>query len=359
MPENLYRRGKTWWGRAQVAGDEHRRSLRTRDRTEARRRLTAWLEDLNRAAYAGEERHTWQEAVVRFTTEVLPDNVKPKTATRYLVSLRQLDALLRDRLVDRPESLPADKRITRTTIADIVSERKKSGATNATIRRDLTAASAVLKACTGWGWRDDNPAKEWDRSHIKERRAPILLPTADEITAAIAAVPATMGQMMALAWRTGMREDEIVTLEHPQVHLPARIDLTKTKTNRPRAIPLTGPITDLAVGTIAGTVRHLKSKLVFWHGDGAGFANFASNFAAQRRSHGIRFRFHHLRHRFAVDYLRAGGNIYDLQQILGHASIKTTELYLDYLTPEEKEQAMHGPAQNPAQVQRFGTDNRA
>jgi integrase len=38
----------------------------------------------------------------------------------------------------------------------------------------------------------------------------------------------------------------------------------------------------------------------------------------------------------AVDYLRDGGSIYDLQQILGHASIKTTEIYLAFLTPAEQ-----------------------
>jgi len=53
-------------------------------------------------------------------------------------------------------------------------------------------------------------------------------------------------------------------------------------------------------------------------------------------------RCHHLRHRFAVEYLRAGGNIYQLQKILGHSSIKTTEIYLNYLTPDEAFQAQHG-----------------
>jgi integrase/recombinase XerD len=43
-----------------------------------------------------------------------------------------------------------------------------------------------------------------------------------------------------------------------------------------------------------------------------------------------------------VDYLRRGGSIYRLQQILGHKSIKTTEDYLVYLTPEEAERAKIG-----------------
>ncbi len=48
------------------------------------------------------------------------------------------------------------------------------------------------------------------------------------------------------------------------------------------------------------------------------------------------FRFHDLRHRHAVDWLKSGRSIYDLQQRLGHGSIKTTEIYLGYLTPNER-----------------------
>jgi integrase/recombinase XerD len=43
---------------------------------------------------------------------------------------------------------------------------------------------------------------------------------------------------------------------------------------------------------------------------------------------GVRCSFHTLRHSFAVNYLRAGGNLYYLQRILGHSSITTTERYL-------------------------------
>jgi len=68
---------------------------------------------------------------------------------------------------------------------------------------------------------------------------------------------------------------------------------------------------------------------------------------AHAKANGVefrRFRFHHLRHRAAVDWLKAGGSIYDLQGRLGHTSIKTTEMYLDYLTPEEIQAAKFGTA---------------
>ena len=37
---------------------------------------------------------------------------------------------------------------------------------------------------------------------------------------------------------------------------------------------------------------------------------------------------HKFRHTFAINYLRAGGNLFDLQRVLGHESTATTELYL-------------------------------
>jgi len=43
------------------------------------------------------------------------------------------------------------------------------------------------------------------------------------------------------------------------------------------------------------------------------------------------FRYHDLRQKFAIDYLKAGGDIYRLSRILGHSSVKTTEIYLGYV----------------------------
>lgn len=55
---------------------------------------------------------------------------------------------------------------------------------------------------------------------------------------------------------------------------------------------------------------------------------------------GVRMSPHTLRHTFAVNYLRAGGNLFYLSKILGHTSITTTQRYLQSLGIEDL-QAVH------------------
>jgi integrase/recombinase XerD len=123
-----------------------------------------------------------------------------------------------------------------------------------------------------------------------------------------------------------------------------------------------------ALAIIDRQPRFLKSPYVFWRGAGVRFRNVDSQFyaavarvarkAAQAGTAFRRFRFHDLRHLFAVEYLRQRrGSLYDLQLVLGHKSIKTTEGYLAHLTPDERHDAIHGAAQNSARGERFETEN--
>jgi integrase len=63
-----------------------------------------------------------------------------------------------------------------------------------------------------------------------------------------------------------------------------------------------------------------------------------------------KFRIHDLRHRFAVRWLQAGGDIYALKLHLGHSSVKTTEIYLQFVARDAGSQS----AQISAQRLRFG-----
>lgn len=338
MPEsggdNLIKRNGVWYARKQVRGRDVRRSLRTASRAEAKKRLAPVLAQLDHFAFYGENRHTWKEAVVEWAKSA--PEIGPGTMKRYLVSLGQVRGTLDELYVDE---------ISPRSISRIA---RRAGVSNATRRRDLTAVSVVLRWCAAHSWIEHNPARNWDRATIRERRDPIVLPDREDIDRVVAVAPGNFARLIRFAQYTGMRQEECASLERGEIDLRRQAaQLTRTKTNRPRSVPLD----DRALGTLAGTPTHLKSRFVFWHGVGDRYMNVASRFAAiSRRVDARRFRFHDLRHWYAVDYLRRGGSIYDLQQILGHASIKTTEIYLAYLTPVEQEQAKAGSAQIPAQV---------
>ena len=84
---------------------------------------------------------------------------------------------------------------------------------------------------------------------------------------------------------------------------------------------------------------------IFCQESGEPFAEAASDFTHFRRKAGAAdptlrpFRFHDLRHLFAVESLRGEMGIYALSKHLGHTSVKTTEIYLAFLTPEEADAA--------------------
>lgn len=144
-----------------------------------------------------------------------------------------------------------------------------------------------------------------------------------------------------------MREEEIFSLTHRQVS--AGEITIRGKRNRLRVIPLTRRAKQI----IGRQPQFIGSPYVFWHTDGRRWTSPASRFGdikrrlARKAAHFRPFRFHDMRHLYAVEYLRARrGSLYDLQRLLGHESVKTTEIYLDYLTPALVQAAMYGGGTN-------------
>lgn len=336
MP-NLYKRGNHWWARFKVRGVETRRSLRTTVRSEAERRLKAIRKAVeDELLYGLAPPMLWQSAVLAWSKEATAD-LSPKTVKRYLVSLGQCRPFLDGtdiQKIDVPK------------LRELVRERRARGATTATIRRDLTAISSVLDYAIGEGLIQENPTLTIRHKRMREKRDPIMLPTEADIATMVAAAPARFADAIEFARETGMREEEIFSLTHKQL---GRDEITIVgKRNRLRVIPYSRKAKEI----IARQPQRLGKPYVFHH-DGERWSSPSSRFgdirrrvarkAAQAKTEFHGFRFHDLRHLYAVEYLRAGlGSLYDLQQLLGHESVKTTEIYLEFLTPEQRKQAQHG-----------------
>ena len=344
-PKNTEWRGDTLYGRIRIRNQLRRWSLRTGDVETARIRVAEDIERLKAAAFYGDHRRAqYRDIVSSWAERHIMHEVGPLTARRYAVSLRQLEPFLIELFLDE---------IDKDRIEQIVTARRAAGVSTATIRRDLSALSSVLTFADV----AENVALLRLR-RLKERRDPIVLPEASHIKRVIERAPGRIPALIEAAWLTGCRLEELVTAERTKLDHTHRQLTVRGKGNKVRVI-------DLSFGNAYELLRTITPRLgckwLFWHGDGVPYRNLSSRFAALVR--GVHrtasdeaeaaghaepdfrvFRFHDLRHRHAVDWLKSGRSIYDLQQRLGHTSIKTTEIYLKFLTPDEARTVKFGEA---------------
>jgi integrase len=114
----------------------------------------------------------------------------------------------------------------------------------------------------------------------------------------------------------------------------ARITAVRAKGRRTREVVLLDP----AVSVLHTLPRHIKSRLVFWHRDGARFRHFDRGFkAAARRAKIGDIRCHDLRRthgcRLLQDY---GWPIEMVQAQLGHQGVTQTQKAYAFLEIEQR-----------------------
>jgi integrase len=128
------------------------------------------------------------------------------------------------------------------------------------------------------------------------------------------ALPDPHGFVCRLALATGLRWGELCRAQVADVERGFLL-VHLTKSGKVRRVPLTDEL-----------LREVRTQV----GRLVPFASLSpGSFAAGvRRATGIeRFHVHQMRHTFACQWLERGGNLAALQQVLGHASIETTQRY--------------------------------
>lgn len=345
--KNIIWRNGTAYARIQVNGKDRRRSLFTSDPSEARRKVKE-LQDLADKERAGElSEITFYRAAADWAKAGYSVRSQ-STRDRYATSL----LMMKDRLGPLRQH-----EITRRTIGEYVASRVEGKVKNATIKRDLTALSGLMRYCVARGWRDDNPAKEWDRSTIPEQRAPFERVDMRSYNACVTEASGAWSVMLRFLRASGFRLNvDALNLLRDKVNWNTGVVTFTTKRNRIRTRKLSGE----ALAILAELPSSIDSPYVFWQlrGDrkdpklSRTFQDLEAKATRRAKREGWpykHFHLHLLRHEFAIDYLKHGGpsgavgSIYTLQGLLGHTSIKTTEIYLDFLTDEEAELAKAAP----------------
>ena len=336
-PSNLYQRNGIFYARVQVAGVERRHSLKTANRREAEKRLKAFLEQ--HSPYYGTSRKLFEDVLEAYRAEAM-SRLKTKTLTRYDVSTLQL--------LDRFEGKWWDE-ITKLSVVQYIDDRKADGAKIPTIRRDLTVLSQAAEFAIERGWGAVNPVREIGKRQLRYTKPQFIRPDARSLETTLASAYGNLQPLARFLLATGMRLDEAATLQWSDINIGrASATLADTKSRRTRAVHLSDRA--LAILTAqprdsawpfpardrkTGEPHPYKQASTNWQE-----AKARARKAAQKGKWKYTpFSLHALRHIYAIEYLVNGGNLYALQRQLGHGTIKQTEEYLQYLTPEEAARA--------------------
>jgi site-specific recombinase XerD len=141
----------------------------------------------------------------------------------------------------------------------------------------------------------------------------------------------------------GLRISEVLGLGYEQCDFENLVLRVKGKGNKHRLVPISLEMRKVLYRY--ATKHSGAGRLVF--GTRSGTQVTVRNFQRDLKAlgwragiQGVRFSPHTFRHTFAVSYLRAGGNLFYLSKILGHASVTTTQRYLQSVGVDDL-QAVH------------------
>lgn len=214
---------------------------------------------------------------------------------------------------------------------------------------------AVFKYAVMRGWRPDNPVQAV--SSFRKAAEGELVVCSPEQVALVARTTddSTIAAMTIVAAATGLRQGELLALRWRHVRFTGQaidvvasysggLEETSPKGRRRRSVPMA----DAAASELArlGQRPHFTGadELVFCGatGDFIDPATVRKRYAralqrARERDPTIpRARFHDLRHTFGTVCAREGCDVVSIMRWLGHADLKTTEIYMHYAPKTEQ-----------------------
>lgn len=129
------------------------------------------------------------------------------------------------------------------------------------------------------------------------------------------------------ALKTGARKEEILSLKWDNIDFNKNeIELLHTKSNKKRKIPLAKSLKKI----LLKLKKYTDNEYVFINpATGKRYVDIKKSFNHAVKSSGLKkFRFHDLRHTFATRLIEKGIDIVVVKELLGHASISTTMIYV-------------------------------
>jgi integrase/recombinase XerC len=230
-------------------------------------------------------------------------------------------------------------RADRSLLRDYLSYLVEQGLVKASIARRLSAIRSFFRYLVREEILPVNPVQETSSPKL-DKRLPLFL-TIEEVTRLLEAPDSStpLGQrdraFMELLYASGLRVSELVSLDLEQVNLDTREIRVWGKGSKERMVlmgePAARALTDYLNEGRPELLDRKKSSAVFlnYHGGRLSERSVQSILEeyAQKAGIGKKVHPHMLRHTFATHLLDGGADLRVVQELLGHASLSSTQVY--------------------------------
>ena len=268
-------------------------------------------------------------------------NDSPHTVTAYKRDLRAFAAFCQD-YYGGPWSWAG---VDRLAVRGFLAAEQRRGLAKRSVARALSALRTFYRFLNATRGLEVNPARA-ARTPKLEKTLPTYLDRAEvEMLFADAEARAAAGgfreardlAMLELFYSTGMRLSELAGLNDPDVDLVSDQIKLRGKGKKERIVPVGSHATaalrkyvQQRDGFLARAVR-AGSRPVFVNQRGKRITPRGVQLAMKRLfdglARGTELHVHALRHSFATHLLDAGADLRSVQELLGHASLGTTQVY--------------------------------
>jgi site-specific recombinase XerD len=279
-----------------------------------------------------EPRPAWRAALALFDADLRRRGAAEKTRRAYAIDIGQFALWCGAQGVDPTEVSPRTLRRYAATLSD-------HRAVAATVARKLAALRAFYRALREHGQVAHNPADLIPAPKRPRHLPRVLRP--DEMAAVLDRIPASTPlelrdrALFEVAYGSGLRAEELVTLDVAAVDFDAEELRVEGKGAKTRIVPAGEP-------ALRAVARYLERARPALHGGDSEDALFLSKSGRRLSTSDVRRRLrawtrhaevqggvspHTLRHSFATHLLEGGADLRAIQELLGHASISTTQIY--------------------------------